>query len=316
MKRSSSSNKVAVIGELNVDLVATGLSTLPKLGHEILATDFQVALGSASAIFACGMAKFGFAITFISKVGKDDFGKFCLDELQKSGVTTSRVRVEPDVKTGVTICLSTPEDRAMVTYLGAISQLKYADLPLSVLKGHRHLHLTSYFLQELLQASFPKILKQARRMGLTTSFDPNSDPSQKWEDDIWKVFAETDVLFMNEPEALQLTRRENIHQALKYLGKFTPCVVIKLGAKGAAAIKDGEITSAPGFKVEAIDTTGAGDSFDAGFIAGYVEGKTIDECLRIGNACGALSTLKAGGTAAQPDRAAVDKFLRARNKTK
>jgi sugar/nucleoside kinase (ribokinase family) len=316
MKRNSSNHKVAVIGELNVDLVATGLSTLPKLGHEILAADFQVALGSASAIFACGMAKFGFAVTFISKVGKDDFGEFCLDALKKSGVITSRVRVEADVKTGVTICLSTPEDRAMVTYLGAISQLEYAELSVPLLRGHRHLHMTSYFLQERLQPSFPRILKQARQMGLTTSFDPNSDPSRKWADDIWKVFAQTDVLFMNEPEALELTRRKNVRLALKQLGESIRCVVIKLGAKGAIAVKDGAITSAPGFIVEALDTTGAGDSFDAGFISGYVEGKAVEDCLQIGNACGALSTLKAGGTAAQPNRVAVRKFLRARNKTK
>ncbi|HCX31337.1 MAG TPA: carbohydrate kinase family protein, partial [Blastocatellia bacterium] len=85
--------------------------------------------------------------------------------------------------------------------------------------------------------------------------------------------------------------------------------VIKLGARGALAVKDGEITSASGFKVEPTDTTGAGDSFAAGFVSSYLRGRSIAECLRAGNACGALSTLQAGGTAGQPTRQALKRFL-------
>lgn len=311
MNKGRTKDKVAVIGELNVDLVITGLTALPKFGQEILATDFQLTLGSASAIFACGVAKLGYPVTFISKVGDDDFGRHCLEALRQAGVPTKGVRKDSAVKTGVTFSLSAQHDRALVTYPGAIAQLDYAELPLSALKGHRHLHLTSYFLQQRLQPFFPQIFAQARQMKLTTSFDPNSDPSLVWKGEIQEALAHTDVLFLNEMEALKLTRRRDVRSALECLGPSVPCVVIKRGRRGAMAMKDRQIFSASGFEVEALDSTGAGDSFDAGFIAGFLEGRTVRECLELANACGALSTLQAGGTAGQPDRARLGKFLRA-----
>jgi sugar/nucleoside kinase (ribokinase family) len=301
--------KVIVIGELNVDLIAGGLSAQPAFGNEIVAADFNVALGSASAIFACGIARLGFPVTLISKVGADYFGEFCLKALEECGVATKMVIKDPRVKTGVTMSLSSPTDRALVTYLGAISELRYEELPLSVLKGHSHLHMTSYFLQEGLRRHFPSIFEQARQMNLTTSFDPNGDPTGTWNKEIWEALAHTDILFLNESEALQLTGESDVHRSLERLGQVVACAVVKLAARGAAAIKEGRICFAPGFKVEAIDTTGAGDCFDAGFIFGFLNQEPIQRCLEIGNACGAQSTLKPGGTAGQSDEARVRSLL-------
>ena len=312
MKRSLTKGGVVVIGELNVDMVATGLAGPPRMGAEVIAADFELALGSASAIFACGVAKLGHDVTFISQVGRDDFGEFCLDELRATGVPTDKVSRDGGVKTGVTISLSTRRDRALVTYPGAIASFNYGQLKMSLLKGQRHLHMTSYFLQSGLRPSFPQIFQEAKRMGLTTSFDPNSDPEQVWGEEINEVLAQTDVLFLNETEARQLTRARGVRGALKILGQSVPCAVIKLGPKGALAIKDGEVASAPGFKVEALDTTGAGDSFAAGFVSAYLRGGSLADCLRAGNACGALSTLKAGGTAGQPNNRTLKTFLNAR----
>jgi acyl-CoA synthetase (AMP-forming)/AMP-acid ligase II len=109
--------------------------------------------------------------------------------------------------------------------------------------------MTSYFLQTRLQSSFPEIFREARELGLSTSFDPNSDPSHTWGDNIREVFSYTDLLFLNETEALHLTRARNARAALKALSKEVSCAVIKLGARGALAVKDGEITAASGFKV-------------------------------------------------------------------
>jgi sugar/nucleoside kinase (ribokinase family) len=309
MKKSAGS-RVIVIGELNIDAVASGLSALPTMGTEILASEFQLTLGSASAIFACGIAKLGHEVTFISKVGSDDFGSFCLAALREAGVSTRQVSRDKDLKTGVTISLSTPKDRALVTYLGAISAMGPEHVTSSSLKGHRHLHMTSYFLQTRMQGSFPQIFRDAKAHGLSTSFDPNSDPAHVWSDSMREVFTSTDLLFLNETEALQLTRTRNARAAIKALSKEVPCAVIKLGARGAMAIKDGQISSAAGFKINAKDTTGAGDSFAAGFVSFYLRGRPLAECLQAANACGALSTLEAGGTAGQPTRQALNKFLR------
>ncbi|MFL6208631.1 MAG: carbohydrate kinase family protein [Pyrinomonadaceae bacterium] len=300
-----------MIGELNIDMIATGLTEAPQMGGEILATDFQLALGSASAIFACGVAKLGHPVTFISQVGDDYFGKYCLAALRAAGVSTKNVSVEAKLKTGVSVALSTRRDRALVTHPGAIATLRYEQLRLSRLRGQSHLHMTSYFLQHALRPSFAQIFRQVRRLGLTTSFDPNSDPARLWGDEIKEVLEQTDVLFLNESEALQITRTRRVRSALKLLGRTVPCVVIKLGPKGSIAIKDDEIVSARGFKVEALDTTGAGDSFAAGFVSAYLAGAPLTRCLQVGNACGALSTLKAGGTNGQPDIQGLKKFMRA-----
>jgi sugar/nucleoside kinase (ribokinase family) len=301
---------VAVIGELNVDLVASGMISAPVLGREVLAEDFQTVLGSASAIFACGAARLGHPVSFFSKIGNDDYGRFCLDALHKAGISTENVPAVPTSKTGVTISLSTRSDRALVTVLGAISKLRYKDLDLQALQGHSHLHMTSFFLQTALRPSFPRILRHAGKLGLTTSFDPNSDPLSSWGPDVWSVVDETTILFINQEEALHLTRKTNVREALKQLAERAPCVVVKLGPRGAIAAADGQVVCAPPFKVSPVDTTGAGDSFAAGFVHAFLSGRDLHGCLLEGNACGALSTLQVGGTGGQPDLTKLAKFLR------
>jgi len=301
--------QILVIGELNVDVVVAGLQAVPKMGVEILARDCELTLGSASAIFAVGMSKLGHPVTFVSQVGKDQFGDFCIDALKQAGVSTRNV-ARTDEKTGVTIALSSSRDRALVTFQGAISTLTAQRFRLSLLKRHQHLHLTSYYLQQGLQPSFADLFRQAKTQGLTTSFDPNSDPTGAWSKKINRVLRHTDLLFVNEREASNLTGMSTARSAVKSLGKLVPCAVIKLGRKGAIAIKGNQVFTDSGFKIKARDTTGSGDSFDAGFISAYLRDAPVSECLRIGNACGALSALRVGGTAGQPTQQELEDFLR------
>ena len=310
MASSLKDNQVAIIGELNVDLLASGLRQEPRLGQEILARDFEITLGGASAIFACGIARLGRGVTFVSQVGADEFGKFCVDVLSQKGISTDNISVAKESKTGVTIVLSTPEDRALVTYLGAIAELGFDDVPLSVIDGHRHLHLTSFYLQKVLQPDFRRLMAIAKQKGLTTSFDPNSDPDQGRNEKVLELFEFTDILFLNEPEARLLANHDDTRKACIDLGRFCPTVVVKLGAKGAIAYRGGEFVTAEGFAVEAVDTTGAGDSFAAGFVHAFIDGRDLKECLVAGNACGALSTTKPGGTGGQPSLAELNDFMR------
>lgn len=308
-KPRSESARILVIGELNVDLVASGLVQPPTLGQEVLAADFSITLGSASAIFASGIAKLGHPVTFVSKVGRDEFGTFCLEALEKSGVSVRWAEQNKKTKTGVTISLSTRRDRALVTCLGAIAELRYADVPRAAWNGHAHLHLTSYFLQHKLRPAFPQLLAEAQAKGMTTSFDPNSDPSQKWGKEIWKVIERTDMLFVNEVEALALTRKKEVNRALEKLAGTVRCVVVKLGARGAVALREGEFCARPAHSIRVVDTTGAGDSFAAGFVHGYTEGHSLAECLDFGNACGAMCAMAAGGTTGQPTMHQLKQFL-------
>ena len=307
LKRS----KVLVIGELNVDIVATGLRSAPEMGAEILAGDCQLTLGSASAIFAAGMAKLGHSVTFVSQVGRDYFGDFCVRRLQELGVSTRHVARKADEKTGVTIALSGKRERALVTHSGAIATLTSDAIDDALMKRHDHLHLTSYYLQTALQPSFAGIFQRAKTLGLTTSFDPNSDPGNKWSKSIDNVLRYADVLLVNAREASQLTRSRTPKAALKTLGTKVTCAVIKRGPRGAMAIQAGVTEADSGFKVTAVDSTGAGDSFDAGFVSAYLRHAPLAECLQIGNACGALSATRIGGTAGQPTEPELQAFLRA-----
>jgi sugar/nucleoside kinase (ribokinase family) len=302
--------KILVIGELNVDIVAAGLRSMPVTGSEILAEKCELTLGSASAIFAAGMAKLGHEVTFFSHVGRDYFGDFCLRALQQAGVSTRHVTRKAEETTGVTIALSGKRDRALVTYAGAVATFKADSIDEKVMSRHDHLHLTSYYLQTALRPSFPRLFQQAKAAGLTTSFDPNSDPGDKWDRKIDSVLKHTDVLFVNEREAKKLTRSNTLNGAMRNLGAKVDCAVVKRGARGANAIQDGKLFSDSGFKIEVVDTTGAGDSFAAGFLSAYLRKAPLAECLRIGNACGAMSARSIGGTAGQPTQQELQEFIR------
>ena len=299
-----------MIGELNVDIVVAGVRRLPASGIEVLADDCELTLGSASAIFAAGIAKLGCAVTFVSQVGRDSFGDRSLAALKNAGVSTRYVQRKAGEKTGVTIALSNTRDRALITFPGAIATFSAKDCDTSSMKRHHHLHLTSYYLQRGLQPSFPALFRQAKAEGLTTSFDPNTDPTQKWSLNITRVLKYVDVLFVNEREAAALTRRKNKREALKALGQLVPCAVVKRGPRGAIAIQNDQVVASPGFKIRTVDTTGAGDSFAAGFVSAYVQRAPLAECLRVANACGALSTRKLGGTQGQPTQAELQQFLK------
>jgi sugar/nucleoside kinase (ribokinase family) len=302
---------VLVIGELNVDIVLSGLASPPALGSEVLANEMRMVLGSASAIFASGIARLGHRLGFISKTGEDDFGRFCREALHSVGVSTDGLLFSSR-PTGATIVLSTRKDRALVTHLGAIADLTYSDLPPNRFQGYSHLHLTSYFLQERLRQDFPRLMRDAKAAGLSVSFDPNSDPAQTWSTDIWEAMRIPDVVFVNESEAQALTGTTTTRDAIAALAERTTCAVVKQGSKGATAVRGSEQVHVAAFRVNAVDTTGAGDSFAAGFVHGLLTKRSLHDCLMLANATGALSTTGVGGTVAQPTAKELSSFLESR----
>lgn len=301
---------VLVVGELNIDIVLSGLASAPVLGTEVLAQEMRMVLGSASAIFASGVARLGHPVGFVSKIGDDAFGRFCRDALLRAGISTDRLLLSSQ-PTGTTIVLSTPADRALVTHLGAIADLGYDDLPSNLFYGFRHLHLTSYFLQQRLRPDVSRLMREAKSAGLSVSFDPNSDPSQSWSPEIWEVIRMADVVFMNEPEAHALTGAATAREALSMLAERTSCAVVKQGKAGATAMRGTEKIHVDAFPVKVMDTTGAGDSFAAGFVHGLLAGRSLRDCLLLANAAGALSATGVGGTGAQPDLETLTAFLAA-----
>ena len=301
--------RVLVVGEINVDLVLQGAHAFPIPGKEVLVDDVVMTLGSASAICAMGLARLRTPVAFLGKVGTDPWGDFCLDVMREAGIDVSRVAGDAKLKTGVTVSITSPHDRALVSYLGSIRALRADDVPSSAFEGFDHLHVSSYFLQEGLRPGLRGLFARAHAAGLTTSLDPGFDPSERWEADIVSTLAETDLFFPNEVELTAITRRGNIAEALRQLENGRTRVIAKLGPEGCMTLEHGRPLAVPAFRVDPVDTTGAGDSFDAGFLHAWLRGLPIRDALRWGAACGSLSTRGLGGTSRQADPAEVERLL-------
>ncbi len=297
---------MVVVGELNADLILTG-DVIPEFGQvEKVLDDAVLALGSSSAIFACGVARLGLRVAFIGKIGDDVFGHFVRCELEGRGVDTSGVVMASGIKTGLTVILSRGSDRAMLTHLGSIAALRYEEVNQALLTRARHLHLGSYFLLDALRPDIPRLFDDAHSHNLTVSLDTNYDPTERWNGDLREALARTDIFLPNEIELRAITSQTEIEPALKMLvANWVPLVAAKLGPGGAIAQRGSELARAEALSISVVDTTGAGDSFDAGFIYGYLAGWELSQMLRLGCVCGSLSTRAAGGTAAQATLAEV-----------
>ena len=291
--------RVLVVGELNVDIVVTGTPRLPELGVELMVDDISVQMGSSSAICACGLARLGSHVSFRGNVGDDRFGGFVRETLETRGIDTSRVSSCHPVRTGITICIALENERAQLTYGGSLLTLVPQDVPPACLDGFHHLHMASYYLQEPLQPAFLTLFKAAKQNGMTTSFDTGCDASGAWNSGLRELFPFVDILLVNESEAIGITGEENWRDAGRTLSGLVPWLPLKRGAGGSCLFHEGKTYEAGPLAVESIDTTGAGDSFNAGFIHGFLEGWPPEKCLRLANVCGALSTQATGGITGQ-----------------
>jgi sugar/nucleoside kinase (ribokinase family) len=291
---------VLVIGELNVDVILSGCSQVPAFGTEVIVDGFVMTLGSASAICASGLARLGRPVSFMGKVGADSWGEYCLRTLRSAGVDVSSVRCDAEVQTGLTVALAGPRDRALITYPGATEALGEADLPETFEKGRAHLHVSSFFLQTGMRGSWRSVFERARQAGWSVSLDPGCDPTGRWAGDLRELLPLVDVLLPNELELTSIAGVRNHQDALRALATARTAVVAKIGAAGSIALEEGRLVQVAPPPVTTIDTTGAGDSFNAGFLHAWLDGQPLRACMRAGVACGALSTRALGGTTAQP----------------
>ncbi len=293
---------IVVLGDANPDLVLSGDEVEPAFGQaERLVEGAQLVIGGSGAIFACGAARLGLRVALAAVVGDDIFGRFMCAELQARGVDTSAVTVLPDRPSGLTVVLSGRDDRAMLTFPGTIGDLRRSLIDADLLRRTRHLHVSSYFLHRSLAPELPELLQEARARQVTTSIDPNWDPSGLWDDGLLALLPQVDVFLPNEIEAVSLARISSLAEAVaRFRSAGAGTVVVKTAAHGAIGTQAGELVEVPARSLRVVDSTGAGDSFDAGFVAAYLHGESLQRCLEIGNACGGLSTQAVGGTASQP----------------
>lgn len=302
---------IVIAGEVNLDLILYGLAAEIPLDREILASGFQMTLGSSSAILAHNLSLLGVRTGFVTRFGGDDMGRIAMDRLGQSGVDLSRaMRSTGPLSTGVTILLQHGGSRRILTYPGIMFEMSCADLDLDYLGSARHFHLSSLFLQRGLHAGLPELFRTLKSRGVTLSLDTNDDPDDRWDGVLQDLLPLVDILLPNDDEIRRIARRDSVEEALAVLAPLVPLIAVKCGSRGAIVQQGTQHFVAEPVTVSPVDTIGAGDTFNAGFLAAWLSGLDPQTCARAGNIAGALSTLRPGGTEAFRDADLRRTFLR------
>lgn len=302
---------IVIAGEVNLDLILYGLAADIPLDREILASGFQMTLGSSSAILAHNISLLGIRTGFVTRFGDDEMGRIAMDRLAQSRVDLSRaIRSTGNLGTGVTILLHHGSSRRILTYPGIMFEMSCADFDLDYLASARHFHLSSLFLQRGLHAGLPDLFRALKSRGLTLSLDTNDDPDDRWDGVLDDLLPLVDILLPNDDEIRRIARRDSVDEALDALAPRIPLIAVKCGSRGAIVQQGTQRFTVEPVTVSPVDTIGAGDTFNAGFLSAWLRGFDPQTCARAGNIAGALSTLRPGGTEAFRDPELRHDFLR------
>lgn len=299
MKSEQRKFDVLVAGELNMDLILAGMDNFPQRRKEIFAPEMTLTLGSSTAIFASNLSVLGTSVCFIGKIGKDQFGEQVINTLSEKGVDTGQIIHSDTLKTGLTVALSYENERAMVTYPGAMLELKEEDITDNLLQSCSHLHVSSIFMQPVLKKGIVQLFQRAKKANMSTSLDTQWDPAEKWDCDWKNLLPLVDVFMPNLEELKNITKQKGPESCINKIKDWANIIVIKDGENGSIVwdkIKLSKQSALLNKKVK--DTIGAGDSFNAGFIHKFIQGKPLIDCMELGTICGAVNTTAYGGTTA------------------
>ncbi len=292
-------SEVLVAGGIYCDLIFSGLDATPRLGEEVRTRQFTMTVGGGAFITAAGLARLRVRTGLIACVGGDLLGRYQLQRLRRAGVDTSRVTRHPELGAGISVAFSTTTDRGFLTYPGcAVRTGELLDAwPCTESTPVKHVHFAG--MPPPFAARLP-LLDRLRSEGTTTSLDIGWNPAQYDSAEFREVVRRTTIFMPSWRDARWFTGREEPEAALEVLADFVKVPVIKLGPEGAIAMHEGHPLRVSPPAITAVETTGAGDAFDAGFLWAYLRGEAVTRCLLAGNVCGALSTRAPGGTAAFP----------------
>lgn len=305
---------IIALGELNVDLILNNIEGFPEVGKEKFAKQMTLTLGSSTAIFAANAAALGARVAFCGMIGNDSFGDLVETSLQKKGVDTRFLIRQDKYATGATICMSYDEDRANLTYQGAMDYMGLDDINPEVFTTAKHIHISSIYMQSAVKRDLMKILELCKQNGVTVSLDSQWDPAEQWDLDYKQVLPLVTVFMPNETELKFLTRSETMEEAIEKIRPYTNAAVIKCGSKGSILMRKGMSDRKQDalLNKNVVDCIGAGDSFNSGFITRLAAGDPLDKCQEYGNMTGAVNTTAAGGTTAFTCREDVEKIGRER----
>ncbi|MCD1295137.1 carbohydrate kinase family protein [Methanocella sp. CWC-04] len=307
--------RIATIGDVNVDLI-TRIDKMPALGKQVVTDNFEVHGGGCSANFALSCARLGMDIRLFGKVGDDVFGSYVLIELEDNKVNTKNVKLTNN-KTGVTVAIVEGIERSFISFRGENSTFNINDIDISKIEADI-VHLPSYYLLESLRPDYSSLIDVLHRAGIKVSFDTGWDPMgfiKETTEPLFDILPKTDIFVPNIDEARKILgvketmKPEKVADIL--LGMGIKVAAIKMGRNGSLIASKDMMEMVPAFDVKVVDTTGAGDNFNAGFISAYISGKDLRMCAIIGSATAAL---KVGGVgwSTYATRDQVNAFLKER----
>ncbi len=295
---------VVTLGDINVDLIAS-VPYYPTPGGDGLAERLEVHSGGSAANTATALANFEVDVGIIGRVGRDVLAEQALARLAEAGVDLRCIQRDGEVITGIMFIPVTPDgERTMFGYRGANPRLDPALLDEEYIAQADVFHLSSYaLLAEPQRSAARRAVEVAHQAGVTISLDVGLEAAARATDEVKALLPLVDLIFPNQAEAKHLTGSSDAREVVKaLLGYGIKTVALKLGARGCTVGSEGEIFSVPAFTVEVQDTTGAGDSFDAGFILGRLWGLGVRESAILANALGALAASAVGAGDALPGK--------------
>jgi len=301
-----------VIGDLNVDLIVADINGPLEKGSEVTARNHFLDIGGSGGVFAAVLSELGIKTYIISKISNDFFGNYLIQRLKSHGAGIDKILIEAGKDTGVTISLSYAEDKIQISSVEMVKKFNISDIIFEGLGNIKHVHFSSYYMMDNLQDDYIKIISSIKKRygDITFSMDTNDDPSDEWGDEIYNILPHIEIFLINKKEALMITKKDNIDDALEKLSKIVKTVVIKLGIKGYIAKDNGNVYKGDSFNVDFKDSTGAGDNFDAGFIYGFLNNMGPEKSLHIGNICGAKSVEYLGGAGTKEKFNKINNLIR------
>jgi len=305
--------KVLSVGCVTTDLILSPVEALPPPGVLKKVDHLEVHIGGCASNAAIDLARLGIPSSLCCKIGDDMFGHFILQTAEKNGVNTVPVVISRDVVTTVsTVTVNREGERSFLYHPGSTAALRAEEVPETAIAEADIVFVAGALLLSGFDgAPCGALLQKARAMGKFTVMDTAYDFDEVWLPKIREAIPQLDLFMPSEIEAKNLTGESDpARMADKLFALGARSVIIKLGDKGALIAPDRDhVFFSPSFKVDAVDTTGAGDSFCAGFLSGLARGKSYEESARIANAVGAFCVQKIGATTGIPSMAEIEAFL-------
>jgi ribokinase len=282
---------VTCVGDVNVDVLTSNLLRLPQRDSQVLLDDLQLTTGGCAANTAKALAILGAKTRLIGKIGDDIYGDFVRKDF--GGIHNLKFALAKGSRTGATIALTFKDKtRSFLTYPGGNCEFTIKDLDYDLIEG-KCLHVASFFLQGMREKT-KRILDYAHQEGMITSFDAGFDPRGWRKQDLTlvrRILKDVDIFFPNLGEGQAITGKKNKDKVVdELLSLGVGIIALKLGSKGCYVCTEKKRTFVPAYKVKALDTTGAGDVFAAGFIYAYLKAWDMGKCARFASAAAALKT--------------------------